>query len=305
MRDLRWIPPDSPELLSKERLRCLASRQFGVVARRQLLHLAIASASIGDWTGRGDLHRIHRGVYAVGHTALCTEAWLTAAVLYAGPGAMLSHDTAAWWMGLSDRRRPVVHVSTPRQRADVPGIAVHRRRDLTRAWHRDLPVTPVPQLLLDYAATHDHGDIRYALAQAEYHGWLTTDALEPHLGHGRPGAAALRRALEHHQPQLAFTRSRFERRMLFLCERHGIPVPEFNVRLNGYLVDAVWRRQKVIVEADGKDGHSHWGQIQSDHERDLAHRLAGFVVLRYTWRQLTRTGRAVARDIRHALAAAR
>jgi hypothetical protein len=70
-------------------MRRLASRQFGIVARRQLVHLGVAGSLIGDWLTLGDLHPLHRGVYAVGHTALATEGWLTAATLYAGPGAML------------------------------------------------------------------------------------------------------------------------------------------------------------------------------------------------------------------------
>lgn len=90
------------------------------------------------------LHPLYSGVYAVGHTALSTEGLLSAALLYAGPGAMLSHGTAAWWLGLTGRRPPLIHVSTPRQVLSMPGVLVHGRRSLERVWHRQLPVACCP-----------------------------------------------------------------------------------------------------------------------------------------------------------------
>ncbi len=85
--------------------------------------------------------------------------------------------------------------------------------------------------------------------------------------------------------------------MISLCERYAIPIPEFNVMVEGELVDALWRAQKLIVELDGRDAHSHWGQIQADHERDLKLRTTGHVVNRYTWRQLEHDHAAVAQDV--------
>lgn len=272
-----------------------------MVARRQLRHLGVSDAVVDVWVAAGELQRIHRGVYAVAHTALAIEGWLTAAVLYAGPGAMLSHDTAAWWMGLTARRAQAIHVSTPRQVGCPSGLVVHGRRALERGWHRELPVAPLSDVLLGYAASSRPDDLRYVLAQAEYHGWLDIEDLETVLGRGRPGSAALRDALAAHQPQLAHTRSELERRLLALCERHRLPIPEFNASVAGWLVDAVWREQRVVVEVDGRAGHADWARIQSDHERDLALRAAGWVVLRYTWRQLERTPTEVARDLAAAL----
>ncbi len=279
----------------------LAARQSGVVARRQLVKLGIADRLIASWVGTAYLHRLLPGVYAVGHTARSAAADLTAAVLYAGPDAMLSHATGVWWLGLTGRRPPVIHLSTPRECRSPPGITIHGRRPWERFWHHNLPVAPLPQVLLDYAATHAHEDIRYALARAEYEGWLDAHQLAAHLGRGRPGSAALRAALERHEPQLARTRSEFERLMLRLCERYAIPVPEFNVTVAGERVDALWRTQRLIVELDGRDAHSSWGQIQTDHERDLVLRAADHSVHRYTWRQLERRHAMVARDVLRAL----
>jgi very-short-patch-repair endonuclease len=89
--------------------------------------------------------------------------------------------------------------------------------------------------------------------------------------------------------------------MLHLCEDHGIPIPTFNTWLHGHLVDAVWCEERVVVECDGEHAHSRWAQIQSDHDRDLALRAAGYTVLRYTWPQITNHPDAVAADIIRAL----
>jgi very-short-patch-repair endonuclease len=296
--------PERWERFRKVELARLASRQHGVVARRQLVHLGIANALIGRWLTRADMHRLLPGVYAVGHTARSDAADLTAAVLYAGPGAMLGDATGVWWLSLTSRRPDVIHVDAPRERRSRPGIAIHGRRHLERFWHQNLPVAPLETVLLDYAATHSRDDIRYVLAQAEPAGWLDVDVLKGECRRGRTGSAALRKALSRHQPQLARTRSEFERRMIYLCERYAIPIPEFNVMVAGQLVDALWRPQRLIVELDGRAGHSHWGQIQSDHTRDLILRRARHTVHRYTWAQLEHDHAAVAQDVRRALAAA-
>jgi very-short-patch-repair endonuclease len=192
-------------------------------------------------------------------------------------------------------------VCTPRRVRSVDGLVIHSRCAVQRVWHNGLPVTPVPQTLLDLAATRPFNELRYALAQAEFHGYLRVDEVLAHLAQGKPGAAALREAIKRHQPQLARTRSEFERRLLHLCERHSIPIPEFNVVIHGHRVDALWRAQNVVVELDGKPAHSRWGQIRSDRERDLILRSAGVTVLRYTWHQFERTEAAVAADVLRAL----
>ncbi len=100
-----------------------------------------------------------------------------------------------------------------------------------------------------------------------------------------------------HRPELAFTRSELERRLLALCEQHGLPIPKFNLRVNGWLVDAHWPGSKLIVEVDGLRAHRTRAQLERDHDRDLTLRAAGFNVLRYTWRQLAEAGDTVAADL--------
>jgi very-short-patch-repair endonuclease len=180
-------------------------------------------------------------------------------------------------------------------------LVVLDRRALEREWHREIPVAPVNEVLLDLAATERFDDLRYIVSQADYHRLLDLEGLRQIRD--RPGSPALRRALECHQPQLAHTRSEFERRLVRLCEDHRLPVPTFNAWINGFLADAAWHGQRLIAELDGRDGHASWARIRADHARDLALRKAGWVVLRYTWENLEKTPGDVALDIRRALAA--
>lgn len=288
---------------AKDRVRRLASRQCGRVAHWQLRQLGVADAVIHRWMQQGYLHRKLPGVYAVGHDAPSVEADLAAAVLYAGPNAMLSHGTAAWWFGLIERAPGSIHVSTPRRCKSRRGITVHERRNCQRTTHRGLPVTTPSQTLLDHAATARLNQVRVALANAEYHRLLDVRAVEALLGPGRPGAAKLRTALKRHQPRLAYARSRPERAFLELCESSPLPVPEVNVRVAGWKVDFFWRQHGVVVEVDGNDNHHTPAQRARDRRKDLALRTAGLVVNRYSQEQVEETGPAVLADVTATLAA--
>jgi very-short-patch-repair endonuclease len=89
--------------------------------------------------------------------------------------------------------------------------------------------------------------------------------------------------------------------MLTFCESQDLPIPEVNVYVHGWLVDAHWPGSKLVVEIDGLRGHRSPAQLYTDHQRDLELRAAGYIVLRYTERQLKDTPAAVAADIRRYL----
>jgi Protein of unknown function (DUF559) len=272
----------------------LADRQWGRISAAQFAAIGIDRRVVARWTDRGYLHVVHPRVYALGHRAPSIEADLTAAVLYAGPGAMLSHATALWWRGLLDRQPRTIEVSTPRRCRSLRGINVHGRRSCERLWHRGLPTTTLDQALLDYAAVAPLERVRHALANADYHHVLDIPALQVIAGNG---GAKLRKALTRHEPKLAYTRSPLERLFLPLCERAGIPLPEVNVWIEGVLVDAVWRERKLVVELDGRDNHSSWAQIQTDRSKELILRAAGFTVVRYGTRQLEEEPALVEADL--------
>jgi Protein of unknown function (DUF559) len=253
---------------------------------------------VSRWVSNGYLIQELPRVYAVGHRAPSVEADLTAAVLYAGPGAMLSHATALWWRGLIDRQPWPIEVSSPRRCRSRQGVKVHARRTCERDWHKDLPTTTIEQALLDFAARAPIERVRYALANADYHKVLDIPALQVIAGSGRAGSTKLRTALERHEPKLARTRSPLERIFLPFCEAHGIPLPDdVNVRIAGVLVDAVWWEQRLVVELDGKGNHSSWAQIQRDRSNEVKLRAAGFDVHRYGTVQIEEQPEPVARDL--------
>jgi hypothetical protein len=280
-------------------IRGLADRQWGRVGTAQLTALGIDRRVVARLTDGGYLRLVHPRVYAVGHRAPSVEADLTAAVLYAGPGAMLSHATALYWRGLIDSPPRPIHVSTPRRCRSLRGIRVHGRRACERVWHKGLPTTTVDQALLDYAAVAPLARVRHALANADYHHVLDITALQVIAG---TGGARLRMALTRHEPKLARTRSPLERIFLPFCECADIPLPDdVNVWIEGVLVDAVWREQRVVVELDGENNHSSWAQIQRDRSNELRLRAARYDVRRYGWVQLDDEPALVESDLMQAL----
>src|SRR4051812_29541228 len=262
----------------------LAEAQHGVVAIWQLLELGMGRGAIKYQTASGRLHQLYCGVYAVGHTALSLEGRLIAAVFSAGRNAVLSHRSAAMLWGLLRHSSPIVHVTTPdRGRTSKNRVRVHRVRLL----HPDdvamvdgIPVTSVARTLFDIARTESPRQLRHALDQAERLRLLDLRALQRF--DCRPLAAALAEMTEP-----ANTNPGIERRFLDLCDAAGLPRPETNVFVEGYNVDAVWRDQKLVVELDSRAHHMTTRAFEEDRERDEVLQLAGYRVIRLTWRRLT------------------
>jgi Transcriptional regulator, AbiEi antitoxin len=241
--------------IALKRVLRLAEGQWGVIARWQLEQCGLSAAAISRWTASGKLHGIHPGVYAVGHRALCTEGRLLAAILYAGPGAALSHASAAHWWRLLPYLPQITEVTSPRRRRSLTDVRVHHLKPVERVMHRGLPLTPVAKTLVDLAAVAPLEQIRKAVAEADFQRRLDLEAIDHLTGVGRPGSAKLNRALCLHRPQYARTLSPLEDLLLDLCRRHRLPFPEVNVKLSGYVVDALWRDERVVVELDGRPAH--------------------------------------------------
>src|SRR4051812_36369972 len=139
-------------------LAALAARQHGVVCRAQLHACGLGDRAIHDRVAAGRLHRVHRGVYAVGHMALTRDGRLLAAVLACGPGAVLSHATAASVWGLRHSNAARIHVTVPSAagRSGPAIVRLHRvatLRDEHRTRVGRLPVTTPARTLFDLAAT--------------------------------------------------------------------------------------------------------------------------------------------------------
>ncbi|MFL5823990.1 MAG: DUF559 domain-containing protein [Solirubrobacteraceae bacterium] len=261
----------------------------------------MSGTTVRNWRDSGYVHLELPRVYAVGHPGRSIESDLMAAVLYAGPGAMLSHTSAAWWLGLLKYPPRQIYISTPRRVLNRRNLVIHGRRQLERIWHKGLPVTTPSQTIVDFAAIGPADLLRFVLANADHDDLLRIHELSSMTGRGIAGTVALNDALATHLPELARTRSRGERLMLTFCQSQGLPIPEVNVYVHGWLVDGHWPQQKLVVEIDGWPGHRTPAQLYTDHQRDLELRAAGYVVLRYIEQQLIDAPAAVAADIRRYL----
>jgi hypothetical protein len=288
---------DSRTQIDAEAFEALVVRQRGVVSRQQLRDLGLSDTMIARWLRTRRLHRLHRQVFAIGHTALSIEARLWAALLYAGTGAVLSHTTAAWIWSLIDTEPTCIHLSVCGRRSSLPDVRIHHSRRVEGVEHRGFRVTPVSRTLLDLASSVTLRQLRRALAEADYGGLLDLGEIGSVLGKGRRGSRSLRAALRSHLPQLAKTLSVLEERFLDLCQQAGIATPEVNGQVGRMRVDALWREHRLAVELDGAAAHASWAQIKRDRQREIALRGKGFQVVRYTWDQVSGRSDEVAADL--------
>lgn len=286
----------------------LAGQQHGVVARRQLLAFGLGPGAIEHRIANGRLHRVHYGVYAVGYRSLTPHGRWLAAVLAAGPGAVLSHRSAAALWGLRPAAGRRIDVTVRRRgRRDRPGIAVHVTRELRdrdRAQRVSIPVTSVARTLLDLAGVIPERQLSRAFEEADRADLLDLDAIEDIClrGRGRRGLGALLRLLADQTGPTPATRSELERVFLDLCDDHRLPRPRINALVAGFEVDALWPCQRLIVELDGYAFHRTRAAFERDRDRDAGLLLAGYRVLRFTHRRLEQDSSATAATVRAALA---
>jgi hypothetical protein len=255
----------------------LAERQHGVVEHDQLLSLGLTESGIARRLASGRLHRLHRGVYAVGHRKVSAAGRRLAAVLACGRGALVSHHTAADLWNIRPSASPRVHVTVPttagRRR---PGIVVHRTKTL-RAEHAatvdGIPVTSVSRTLTDLARTLDAASLRKTVERANRLRLLDVSSL--------PRTPRLEQALE--AAHLGHVDSDLESDFLALCRRYDIPKPEIHPLVAGHRVDFLWRDERVVVETDGWEYHSGRREFRDDRRRDAELTLLGYAPLRFTY----------------------
>lgn len=276
----------------------VAERQYGVVSLTQLKRLGLSASGVRSRAAAGRLHRIHRGVYAVGHPRLTRSGRWMAAVLACGPHATLSHRSAAGLWGLRPDNRARTDVSVPRPSARArPGIEVHASAALTAAdvTIRDgIPCTTVARTLLDLAEVVAPREVERALGQAEVAHVFDLSAVEDVLGraNGHRGVGVLRAVLaSFDEPRI--TASETEERFLTLCRAASLPSPEVNVWFTlddgtPIKIDFLWRRRGLAIETDAFGTHGSRRAFESDRFRDQRLRLAGFEPLRFTRRQIVR-----------------
>ena len=302
------VDPDERACAADRRVAQGAGAQHGVAGIAQLRAAGLRDAAIARRVAGARLHRVHRGVYAVGHLGLTRHGEWLAAVLASGPGAVLSQASAAalWELRPDTTRR--VHVTVPSRagRVGPAVVALHRPRrfpyeDVTV--HRGIPVTTPSRVLFDVAAGLPRHELARAVEQADVRGLLDLERLGELVAgaRGRRGVPRLRQVLaELAQPTT--TRSDLEARLLLACADAGLPRPEVNTRLAGYEVDFLWRAARLVVETDGRATHATRAAFERDRARDAALQVAGYRVVRFTYRQVVADTPYVVATIRALLA---
>jgi hypothetical protein len=280
-------------------LAALATVQHGVFALEQLLELGLTAGAIRKRAATGRLHRVYRGVYSlVPAELLDREARWMAAVLACGPGAVLSHRSAASLLELRPTDRARIDVTVPARSArDRPGIDLHRSTtlrpaDVTRA--QNIPCTTVARTQLDIAEVIHRRGVERAFDQAEILEVFDLRALEEQLERSphRRGAPVVRAVLAEHYVGSTPTWSEFEERFLAFIGATGLPQPEVNhwiVLSDGgpaIRADFAWPADRVIVETDGRRTHRTRQAFERDRRNDLRLTVAQWRPVRVTWRRL-------------------
>jgi very-short-patch-repair endonuclease len=299
------------ETAERERaLAALAGRQYGVVGRWQLVELGFGDEAIRLRLASERLHPLHRDAYAVGHRIIIKRGKWLAAVLAMGPGAFLSHRSAAALWGLAGDR-PKVDINAPRGRQARPGratgIKVHRcKYQVDEVTTRDgIAVSTVARTLFDVAERSLPYELKGAWDEASRLRLLRVPEVavlyERHRGRRR-ARKSIKPFLAADQRHVEDTASPLEDRFAAFVVAQRLPPPQTNVLVGKDEVDALWPDARLIVELDSWEFHAHRAAFEKDRSRDTDHLLADYRTIRVTHRRLSDEPDCLAAQIRALLA---
>lgn len=273
----------------------MARRQYGVVARRQLLAMGFSRSAIDRRVSALRLLPIFPGVYGVGTDVLVERGRWFAAVLAGGNGAVLSHRSAASLWGLLEAgpRAEVTRAFNLRPELGLapgcvyPGLWLRRTRwlateHLTRRF--GIPVMSVERSLLSLAATVSRRELETAMVAADRKGLLDRSALAGILERGRGwrGIGTLKLLAGQMAPVHIRSRSTLEDRFIDHCHQNRLPEPKVNSWVEGFEVDLFWAGARLVVELDGFETHRDRFSFERDRQRDARLVCAGYRVVRFT-----------------------
>jgi predicted transcriptional regulator of viral defense system len=274
-----------------DRIAAVAHRQRGRVRRDQLLAAGVADRTIYGLAASGYLHREHRGVYVVGHTAPIPLGPETSAILACGEHAVLSHYSAALIHELIPHGDGHIHVTIRGRHGPSPeGVSVHRTTKLNRnevTILEGLPITSPARTAFDLAKIADLATAERAVEEALTQRMLTERQLRALAARakGHRGAKLVTRILDAHT-EPGITKSEAERRFLALLRAAQLPQPQTNVRFRGYSLDCYWPELGVVVEIQGYRFHSSRKKFERDTRKAATLTAAGLTVAYVTWLQM-------------------
>jgi hypothetical protein len=268
----------------------LAWWNHGVVTRQRLLAAGITQKEIRVRIARGSLIVVYPGVYRVGHRAPSVEADYMAAVLACGEGALLMEAAAAHLYELIKGQPPGPVVRTRTERR-IDGIETHRtRRDQRGTEWKGIPITTVPQTLIDLTPSLPADQLARAAHEAQVRFGIRPDPTMP---------PKLRAILEGDIP---VTLSELEARFLTLLAEHGLPRPITNRLASKRRVDCRWPDHRLTVELDSYTFHNTRHAWEQDRRREREAHARGDQHRRYTYGDVFEDPRAMLAEL-HALLA--
>jgi len=265
--------------------------QADAIARRQSPVACIRPDTMRNRLRSGRWQRLQRGVYAAFSGDPARETVLWAALLRAGPDAVLSHHTAAERHGLLDEPSSLISITVPASRhpaqVKIPGIIIHRSDAILRTRHPAMlpPCTRVEDTVLDLIQVAATFDDAYAwICRAIGRRRTTADRIRSAMGARKKMrwrqeiAAALGDAADG-------ALSVLEYRYVHRVERpHGLPVARRQARIRqgsgSRYLDNLYGEWGVCVELDGTAAHPADEQWR-DKRRDNANTVSGIVTLRF------------------------
>jgi len=209
-----------------------------------------------------------------------------AAVLACGPGAVLSHRSAAALWGFGTEHQDYIDVSVRRDsEARLRGIRCHRRPSLAASAitiRLSIPLTQPVQTFLDLTAVTGPKGLERAINEADKRDVIDPDALRKALDNhpGKPGVRPLREILDKHTFRLSD--DELERRFRPIAAAAGLPVPLTKVMVNRFEVDFFWPGLGLVVETDGWRYHRTPAAQTRDALRFQTHTAAGLTPLRFS-----------------------
>ena len=293
--------PSSQEAIDRA-IAAVAAKQWGNITRRQLLDLGLTKQDVSYRVKVGRLYRVFRGVYSVGHPPTTPHQRASAAVLACGPGAALSHSSAMTLWGYWRQWDKPFEVTVVGDRR-TSGIRVHRSTTLRRqdvTVQLGIRVTTPARTLLDMSLRLKDNALKRAVSDALHSPWMTKDQLAETLAR-HPTAPGSKRIAALIGVTGTPTRSGWEDEFPKFCADHGLPAPIMGEPLHGYILDALFPVEKVIVELDGWEFHKNKIAFEDDRERDAEMLAHGYVTVRMTWERIHGRPRREARRLANIL----
>jgi hypothetical protein len=288
-------------------------RQYGAISRGEAWADGLSSRQIQHRVATGQWLVIYPGVYRHAAHPVTPEQQILAAVLSAGPGAVASHQAAAYLWGLLEwgeaQSRAAVTVAVPAHPRKL-GFDVHRSNHVDweriRVW-KGIECTDPLWTLADLGAVAAGALLDPAIDRALASRLVTVAALQAEIARqskrGRRGVGVLRQHLKTRGFIGAPHPSVLESRTRAFLARYGIPVegaeivtgPDGEYRIDFCLV------HPVMLEVDGYVWHFSPEHQDRDYERRNRLKLLGIDLYVANWRQLSRRQDYLARLLRQAI----